>query len=180
MGLVSTTNPARDLAIANSIVVDYGPLLTYLGLLYLDQRGASKATRGLFFGDLRPGATFSETEQERLRKKMDGFQILTTPHVLVETFNVRMPSRLARELAFRPFCVEVLGTGRIKEVPCPIREIVQEQRFQQLICRLGLTDAGLVFIASRYGALLLTDDGPLSKDYSAGADYRISLLTDWL
>lgn len=108
---------------------------------------------------------------------MKQVRVLTTPHVLGETFKLRESSRLAREEVFRPFWLDVLDAGKITEVPCPIGELTKDQRFRLLICRLGPTDAGLMFVAVTQRALLLTDDGPLSKDYSAGAGYRSSLLS---
>jgi hypothetical protein len=76
--------------------------------------------------------------------------------------------------------LEILAQGRIIEVQCPTAELCKDRDFRELICRRGLTDAGLVFVAAQRGALLLTDDLPLSGDYSAGAGYEIWTLDDYL
>lgn len=48
--------------------------------------------------------------------------------------------------------------GSISEISCPIAEICKAEGFRQLICRYGLTDAGLIFVAAKSKALVLTDD----------------------
>jgi hypothetical protein len=168
------------LATPRIIVADCGPLLTYLALLYVDKNNAPRAKRERIFSEVRQGAIFGDAEQSLLKAVMN--QVLTTPHVLAETFKLRKLSMLRKEAeAFRRFSLEILAIGRIKEVPCPIDELTGDDDFRRLVCRLGVTDAGLVYVAAKQRALLLTDDKPLSNDYSAGAGagYQIRLLNDY-
>lgn len=162
-----------------SIVIDTGPLLTYLALRYLDRDDAPQARRNQIFDELRRAKPFADTEQEHLRHAMSR-AVLTTPHVLTEVFRLRESSILRKLEGFLPCSLDILDQGSIIEVQCPTAELSKDRDFRELICRRGLTDAGLVFIATRRKALLLTDDVRLSEDYSAGASYEIWTLDDYL
>ena len=163
------------------IVIDTGPLLTYLALRYLDGSGASKAKRDEILRDIRPRSGFAETEQERFLQVMKQ-PALTTAHVISEALKLRDASALGREKeTFRRNSLAVLTGDTISEIRCPIVEICLEEDFRELICRHGLTDASLIFIASRNRALLLTDDGRLFRGYSVRPGYyTIKLLDDFL
>jgi hypothetical protein len=162
------------------IVVDNGPLLTWLTISFLNSRDTLKAVRDQILAGIRPDSVISETHQQRLHEMMTQ-GVLTTPHVISETLKLREHSALgAMQEEFRNYSLKLLTSLSIREIPCPIAEICSEREFRQLICRYGLTDAGLIFIASRYAALLLTDDARLSRDYSAGGGYQIELLDAYL
>lgn len=162
-------------------MLDAGPLLTYLGLRYLDSINASKAKRDAIFHDLRPTTMrFAEPEQDRLRNLMRTRRLLATPHVNVEVLKLRKTSHLADErFAFREFSLTLLDK-EIGEETCSIAELSGEPDFRNLVCRFGLTDAALVFIAAKYRCLLLTDDARLFAVYSTGAKYQIRLLDEYL
>jgi hypothetical protein len=163
-----------------SIIIDTGPLLTYLALRYLDRHNAQKARRDQVFNELLPGITFADTEQQHLRRAMSR-EVLTTPHVLTEVFKLREPSILKKLEGFLACGLDILGQGRIIEIPCPTAKLCEDRGFRELICRRGLTDAGLVFVAmQQQSALLLTDDSRLFGDYPAGAGFEIRLLNDYL
>jgi predicted nucleic acid-binding protein len=162
------------------IVVDTGPLLTYLALRYLDDLDASKAERDKIFKDIRRMGIFTETEQERLRIELRR-PFLTTALVISEVLKLRENSVLRMQAwEFRTHSLKVLTSGNIHEVACPIAEICSQPDLRQLICHFGLTDAGLIFVASRSRALLLTDDRRLFRAYSSVPSYQIRLLDDYL
>lgn len=161
------------------IVIDTGPLLTYLAIRYLDSTDASKARRDHVLWEIR-GRAFAETEQERFVELMKQ-HILTTAHVISETLKLREKSILSLEKEdFRRNSLEILTGGAVSEISCPITEICQEQDFRQLICRYGLTDAGLIFVAAKNRALVLTDDGRLFSSYSESSGHAIELLDKYL
>lgn len=106
--------------------------------------------------------------------------LLTTPHVAAEVMKLRARSRLASESSdFRRFALTFLGGPDIEEVPCSVTELNQED-FSSLVCRFGLTDAALIFVAAGRRCLLLTDDGELFSTYSAGTQFEIRLLDEYL
>jgi aspartyl-tRNA synthetase len=143
------------------IVIDTNLLLTYLAIRYLDGNDAPKARRDQVLTEIR-GRPFDETERERFLEliKQHAF---TTAHAISEALNLRVASALSREKEeFRRNSLEVLMGGTISEISCPIAEICKAEDFRQLICRYDLTDAGLIFVAAKSKALVLTDDGRLS------------------
>jgi hypothetical protein len=156
-----------------------GPLLTYLAIRYLDSMDASKATRNHVLWEIR-GRAFDEVEQERFLELMKQ-HTFTTAHVISETLKLRGNSAMSREAEeFRRNSLEVLMGGAITEIACPMAEICKAEDFRQLICRYGLTDAGVVFVASNNRALVLTDDGRLFGSYSEDSGHVIALLDDYL
>jgi len=139
---------------------------------------ATKARRNHVLGEIR--GTFDEAEQERFLELMKQ-RTFTTAHVISEALNLREASALSREKeGFRRNSLEVLMGGAITEIACPIAEICKTEDFRQLICRYGLTDAGVVFVASNDRALVLTDDGRLFGSYSEDSGHVIALLDDHL
>jgi hypothetical protein len=164
------------------IVIDTGPLLTYLVIQYLDNldsKEAPKAWRDHVLREIR-GRAFGETERERFLE-LTKRPMLTTAHVISEALKLRETSALSLEKeAFRRNSLGVLTGGAISEISCPMTEICQEEDFRQLICRYGLTDAGLIFVAAKNSALLLTDDGRLFGSYSESSGHVIELLDNFL
>jgi hypothetical protein len=166
------------------VLLDAGPLLTHLALHYLQKTGAEKARRDAVLRDVRPDSEvpFAETEQERLGILLDRFKrLLTTPHVVAEVLKLRGYSMLFRdEMQFRKLSLELLTSERMEEVPCPLREVCADPDCRDLICRLGLSDAGLIYVATREKCLLLTDDRRMFGAYTSGAEFEIRLLDDCL
>ncbi len=161
------------------IVIDTSPLLTYLAIRYLDSKDAPKARRDQVITEIR-GKTFAATEQERFLELMKQ-RTFTTAHVISEVLKLREKSVLSLEKEdFRRNSLDVLTGDTISEIPCPIMEVCQEEDFRQLICRYGLTDAGLIFVADKNRALVLTDDGRLFSSYSENSGYVIELLDNYL
>jgi len=76
--------------------------------------------------------------------------------------------------------LEALRRAGVKEQPCSLDEICGEPDFEDLLCRYGLTDAGLVYVAHREECVLLTDDRRLFGAYSAGSRFKILGLEDYL
>jgi hypothetical protein len=162
------------------IVVDSGPLKTYVALCYLDRTNARKAHRDSVFRELRGGGTFADSQQARLRQAL-GKSVITTPHVLVEIFKFREHLSLRQEKEqLRACCLDLISSGKIEEASCPTAELARDESFRQMACRLGIADAGLVFVAANKNALLLTDDRRLFQVCSAGATYEIRLLDEYL
>jgi predicted nucleic acid-binding protein len=143
-------------------------------------QGAQSQRESVFRDVRKAGATFSVTDQERLKAILTSRRLLTTAHVMVEVTTLREHSQLARLSGFRAFSLEFLSKGAISEERCPVTELCAQPEFLELACRLGLTDAGLVFVATRYECLLLTDDSRLFGVYSAGAKFQIRLLDHYL
>ena len=107
--------------------------------------------------------------------------MLTTAHVLCEVFKLRESSALSRNKeGFTRNSLEVLTGEVVRELPCPIANLCREDDFRELICRDGLTDAGLMFVTAKNSALVLTDDRRLFSSYSENSGYEIELLDNYL
>jgi hypothetical protein len=132
------------------VLLDAGPLLTYLTLRYSDWLRASKAQRATLFQDIRSQCPpFDETEQERFRKLIEVSRALTTSHVIVEVTKLREHSALAKARGFREFSLGVLTGGAISETGCSLEELCKEPEYFDLVLRFGVADASLLFVSAR-------------------------------
>jgi hypothetical protein len=163
------------------VLLDTGPLLTYLALRYADSKNAPKGYRdALFRGIRKQPELFSATAQERLRKLIEMGHALTTPHVILEATKLRDHSELAKATGFRDFSTEVLISGAISEIWCSLEEICREPEYMDLVRRFGVADASLFFISAREKCLLLTDEGPLFAACRAGSKFKTRLPDEYL
>jgi hypothetical protein len=166
---------------AGPVLLDTGPLLTYLALCYADSTGTPRADRDALFRYTRKqGPRFSETQQERFGKLIEARHALTTPHVILEATRLREYSELAKVESFREFSHEVLTTGAISEIWFSLEEICKEPKYTDLVRRFGVTDASLLFISARKECLLLTDDNRLFAAHGAGSKFEIWRLDEYL
>lgn len=162
------------------IVIDTNLLLTYLAIRYLEGRDAPKAWTDCVLTEIR-GKAFAEAEQRRFLFKLEGQRVLTTPHVISEALKLRKTTAFYQEEEeFRRVSLDVLASDAIGEIPCPIMEICQHEDLRQLIWLYGLADAGMIFAASKTGALVLTDDKRFFSYYSEKPGYVIELLDTYL
>jgi hypothetical protein len=164
------------------VVLDTGPLLTYLALLYLDSIEAKKAYRDALFSDIRgEKRAFGETEQERFGAWMAASRpLLTTAHIMAEVTKLRAYSGLAKAGEFRSFSLDVLAGDTFSETTFSLAELYGEPRYMALTRRFGVTDAGLLLLADRNGYLPLTDDTPLFDAHSSESRFEIRLLDEYL
>ncbi len=166
------------------VMLDTGPLLTYLALQHLEQTKADKAHREAVFRDLRGGSGcgFTETEQELFGLAVDRWErLLTTSYVIAEIWRLRNHSELRRyEQPLHEMTLQELTGGRVEEVPCSVQELCAEEGFRELICRLGPTDASLIHLAAKERCLLLTDDRRMFQGYFAGAKFDMKLLDEYI
>src|SRR4029077_506515 len=101
------------------VLLDSGPLLTYLTLLYADSINAPKLYRDTLFRDIRRHATpFGEREQERFGRLIEDRHALVTPHVILEVTRMREHSELGRVARFLEFSIDVLSGDAISEIWC--------------------------------------------------------------
>lgn len=163
------------------VLLDTGPLLTYLALLYTDSINAAQKYRDTLFRDIRrQGAPFGETEQERFGKLIEMRHALTTPHVILEATKLREHSELARAAGFLEFSLEVLTIGAISEIWSSLEEICKEPEYMDLVRRFGVADASLLFFSAREECLLLTDDADLFAAYGTESKFQMRLLDEYL
>jgi predicted nucleic acid-binding protein len=166
------------------VVLDTGPLLTCLALHYLDGTEADKFRRSKVLQDVRRGSDlrFAETEQERFQVLMSrAKRLLTTPHVLAEVLRLRGHPALSQDRErFRRLSLELLADGRIEEISGPLQALCADPEYRELICRLGLTDAAVVYLAAKERCLLLTDEERKFDTYTAGAGFEIRTLDEYL
>jgi hypothetical protein len=164
-----------------SVLLDTGPLLTYLALRYADSTNAPKAYRDTLFRDIRKqGQRFSATAQEHFRKLIETQHALTTPQVILEATKLREHSELARATGFGDFSLRVLSSGTISETWCSLEELCKEPEYLALARRFGVADASLLFVSAREKCLLLTDEDPLFAACRAESKFRIRLLDEYL
>jgi hypothetical protein len=166
---------------ADPVLLDTGPLLTYLALRYADTTKAPKAYRDTLFRDIRnQSERFGATAQEYFLKLIEMRHALTTPHVILEATKLREHSELARAEGFREFSLAVLTGGAISEIWYSLEEIYRESEYMDLARRFGVADASLLFVSAREECLLLTDDQDLFAAYEAGSKFQIRLLEEYL
>ena len=162
-----------------SVLLDTGPLLTYLALRYADSTKAPKAYRDTLFRDIRKhGERFSATTQEHFRKLIEARHAMTTPHVILEATKLR--EYLSKATGFRDFSLNVLGSGAISETWCSVEELCKEPEYMDLARRFGVADASLLFVSVREECLLLTDEGRLFAARRAGSKFQMRLLDEYL
>src|SRR5580700_6718950 len=129
----------------DSVLLDTGPLLTYLTLRYADSIYAVKAYRDRLFRDIRSlspqSPPFTEDQQERLSELIEVRAALTTPQVILEATRLREHSELAKATGFRDFSLEVLSSGAISEIWCSFEELCKEPEYLALARRFGVADA---------------------------------------
>ncbi|MGH7247481.1 MAG: hypothetical protein ACREH9_05190 [Pseudomonadota bacterium] len=164
-----------------AIIVDTGPLLTYLAVEYVRERKLTEASDRMLLRDIRSGMPFGESEQEVLRDRFRQDAPAATTHVVVEALRFREHSELAKRAEdFRGFCIGLIAKGAVSEVCCTTSEIEAGEGTRQLARRHGITDAGLVFVAMRRSAVLVTDDRRLRGALPSGGPFEIKTLDEYL
>ena len=164
-----------------ALLLDTGPLLTYLALRYADSTKASKAYADTLFRDIRKQSDrFGATTQERFRELIETRQTLTTPHVILEATRLREHSELVGAEGFSDFSLGILTGGDITEIWWALEEVCEQSEYIDLVHRFGVADASLLFVSAREGCLLLTDDDRLFDAYGAGSKFQIRLLDEYL
>jgi hypothetical protein len=160
------------------LLLDTGPLLTYLSLKFLDEIEAQQQYRDEVLADVR-GRAFLQVEQERLALAFVRRTLLTTAHVATEVFRLRNQSKLGeRKEQFRRFSLNFLMQN-VSEVQSLLSEVNGDD-FRPILYRHGLTDAALIVAADKTRSLLLTDDSRLRNEFGAGTRFEIQLLRDFL
>jgi hypothetical protein len=163
------------------VLLDTGPLLTYLALRYADSTNAPKAYRDTLFRDIRKdGQQFGATAQEHFRKLIEMQHALTTPQVILEATKLREYSELAKATGFRDFSLRVLSSGAITETWCSLEEICKEPEYLALARRFGVADASLLFVSAREECVLLTDEGRLFDARGAESKFQMRQLDEYL
>jgi hypothetical protein len=163
------------------VLLDTGPLLTYLALRYADSIKASKSYRDRLFQDIRSQSPpFNEDRQERLSELIEVRAAQTTPHVILEATRLRKHSELAKATGFRDFSLRVLVSGAISEVWCSLEELCKEPEYLALTLRFGVADASLLFVSAREECLTLTDDRGLFGAYGIESRFKVGLLDEYL
>ena len=156
------------------IILDHGPLLTYLCWLFLDwtdakDRERSKAVEGLNLKDLN----WDADRHLRLHNILKSGTCMTTTLVLHEVLQLRENSYLANDKdRFRRFALDELP--KFAEICVLLKDVGDQDK----VVRFGLTDAGLLQIAQHSGGTLLTTDIKLYAALDSGARFKIALLKD--
>ena len=156
--------------IRSPLIVDTGPLLTYLSLCFLDEIKADKARRDSALDDLRSGVRWDASKQDRCRNFFQHDKCLTTSHVLVELFRLRERTFLfERKDQFLEFALAQLEF--VEERPVLLKDLDPS-----LVKRYGLADTGLLWIARENKGTLVTDDGKLFQGLGSDATFEIRML----
>ena len=152
------------------LVLDTGPLLTYLTGQYLDFIQPDRATRTNALVEVSGQSGWDDSKQRafetllRLRSRR-----LITTHVAGEIFHLRKYSFLKRnEQQFRKFVLDRLSFFEEQGV-------LIEGLEQELIIQFGPTDAGLIWIARETRGELVTSDYRLFRALSSDL-YKITPL----
>jgi hypothetical protein len=161
-----------------SLVVDTGPLLTFLCLRFLDEIHAGNAERDRSLGEIRGGPLPDRRRQEQ----MDGFfrasSLLATSHVFVESLRLRDHSYLrSRAEEFRKSSLSSLSI--VEERVVRLADLAKSP-YRELVIYHGLADAGVVWLAERERCALVTDEKALYSAYRSDSKFRIRLLDQCL
>jgi hypothetical protein len=169
---------ASDFSARRTILLDTGPLMTYLVLLFVKAATKPKAVRDALFRELRR-EPFIESTQERMSATFETYTLIATSQSVQEAFTTRKFSELKKIEAIyrRHACSEI--ENRIREVPCSIAELLKEG-YGDLICRHGLPDAALLFAGAKYGCLVLTDEMPIFGALPPDPRYELRTLDEFL
>jgi hypothetical protein len=166
------------------IVLDTGPLLTYLAVHYIETIKAKISTRDRILQSVRPaGRPFDDSLQNAFTSLCrETRRLLTTSNALTEALKARKNSALYRREDFHDIALSFLAESNIEELPRPARSLIQDTRYRDHTLRLGLTDMGLVSLAVEFKCPLLTDDGEMFQAFPASSEtgFEISLLDEYL
>lgn len=162
-----------------SAVIDASPLLTLLGLRFINTAPSSTPS----FDRIITGAAaeYLKNRPDRQRQFLAYFEslstLLTTSHVIGELQGLSQAMKLDEEERKRFWSVssEYLGRLGLDEQLITLLEMSQRSETRAWIGIIGPTDTGLIELARSGGHLLLTDDEKtLSKQaWDLGVDCRL-------
>jgi hypothetical protein len=162
-----------DQARRKPVLLDTGPLLTYLSWLYCDSIRATKATRDAALRDLNLGLAWRENQHERFYQFLKSRPLrLITSHVAAEILRFRGHSFLKKHShRFTSFTLDHLGF--VEE-----RSVLLKDLEKDLILQFGLPDASLLWLAQQEGCTLVTTDNKLFQALPTDPKFEIWLLAD--
>jgi predicted nucleic acid-binding protein len=156
----------------DTILLDTGPLLTLLAISFLRETDAGEARHRAVLSDIQP--EWTRVEAARFSEFLALYpRRLTTTHVLTEAFKLRQHSELKQdEYRFRRFVPGELRKADVREVYCSLEDLSSDAESMEWVCRVGLTDAALLFVSRREGCPILSDDTRL-RDSGSGSQVLI-------
>ena len=152
------------------MVLDTGPLLTYLAMQYLEWTGADKAFSDAVVREVSRAEITDENQQISFRDFLKAHsRRVTTSHVIAEALYPRASSELGKDKeTFRRVALDNLAF--IQERPVLLKDLDRE-----LIVRHGVCDAGVVRLAQLEEAALLTNDERLCGALPGDPNFTILL-----
>jgi hypothetical protein len=155
-------------------VVDTGPLFSILVLKYSLKLKPRAAEAVIDRSRISPYLR-ARSEQASMVDLFDGIQIImTSSHVIGELQGLQRLKR-GYQRDFWLFAMRWLSEKGLDEQLVCLLDLNADSRWQNSICEIGPTDTGLLEIAFREGAVLLTDDkDTLARSgWAQGIDCRL-------
>lgn len=151
-------------------VIDTGPLLTTLTLVYIQQSPQHREL--LRHKHKLPSYITDPTSERNFLQFISGItQPLITSHVLGEIRSrSRVPEEIHRE--FWLSAMKFLSEINLNEQLILLSDLYRNDRYRMLVSILGPTDAGVIALAEKEECVLLTDDSRLFH-WSEIADVRL-------
>jgi len=156
-----------------SLVLNAGPLLTFLCLNFLDEQNATKAERDQALRDVRNGQASDQRRQDRMGTFFRANTLLTTSHAMFEVFRLREGSYLERRS--HKFLSSALASAALVEERAVLVKDLVDAPYPDLLLRYGLADGGVVWLATREACEMVTDDGSLYRDGQASSKCQLRM-----
>jgi hypothetical protein len=136
--------------------------VVFLGYQYFLLNKESGSQRQRMLDEIRArGDTLSPRHYDNLWQLFrSAKRRITTEHVIAESRGSRNPMRsYPRERVWQ--AAIVLLNFPVEEVSCSVREIHADANYTKILVYLGPADAGLIYVAERQKATILSEDGSL-------------------
>jgi len=137
-------------------VIDTGPLFSALVLNYAETLKPDRASALVQKNDRIPLYLRSRTQQQSMIALFHNVRlVLTSSHVIAELQGLQQG---LHSKDFWLFAMNWLSRKGVDERFIRLLDLKEDERWREAVCLIGPTDTGLINIALRDGAVLLTDD----------------------
>jgi rRNA-processing protein FCF1 len=147
--------------LSTTIVIDTNLLLVVLADEHLESTGTTGPAR---FSRLRDAwGQGHSLPDERFKDLQQVFRQaarrIVTQHVIAEVYNLRGRSTIQD----RNILTDLLAGVDLAERSCAFAELYKSAAYRKMLGDVGVTDAGLIYVAEREKATILSEDRDLSS-----------------
>lgn len=159
--------------------MDTGPLISILILKYAFTLQPDAAEAAIAKSRIQPYLRNDGAQKAMIRLFDQIREIMTTSHVIGELQGLQSLKGDSQK-AFWRFSMDWLKSKSLDEKLVGILDLNSQARSQNWVCEVGPTDSGLLELARREGAVLLTDDRRTLAGYGLKKDIDCRLVQDLL